>query len=117
MNYEFPWKVRDKEAFERSVAATFPNGELLAKAVVEKFDADLRVHPQGWSASRLSDKVEQVWEYGRVSVRYSLLPATQQVEVLSVYKTGSSGLRQWGLHFLRAWHRYFRNDRTRRPTD
>jgi hypothetical protein len=40
MRYEFPWKVRDKEAFERSVAATFPNGELLAKAVVEKFDAD-----------------------------------------------------------------------------
>ncbi len=81
MKYESPWKVRDKEAFERSVAATFPNGELLTKAVVEKFDADIRVHPGGWSASKLCDKVEQVWEYGRVSIRYRLLPATQQVEV------------------------------------
>ena len=60
MKYEFPWKVRDKEAFERSVAAAFPNGKLLAKAVAEKFDADIRVHPRGWSASKLSDKVEQV---------------------------------------------------------
>jgi hypothetical protein len=112
MKYEFPWKVRDKEAFERSVAATFPNGELLAKAVAEKFDADIRVHPGGWSASRLSDKVEQVWEYGRVSVRYRLLPATQQVEVLSVYKTPRvSGLRQWGLYFLHLWDRHFRNDK------
>ena len=104
------WKVRDKEAFERSVAATFPNGELLAKAVVEKFDGDIRVHPGGWPASKLSEKVEQVWEYGRVSVRYRLLPATQQVEVLAVYKTPRvSGLAQWGSYFPHLWRRCFRN--------
>jgi hypothetical protein len=110
MNYECPWKVRDRAAFERSVAQTFPNGEMLAKAVVEKFDADLRVHPGGGAASQLSDSVERVWEYGRVSVRYRLLPATQQVEVLAVYRTSRvSGLARWGLFFIDLWRRHFRN--------
>jgi hypothetical protein len=89
MKHEFPWKVRDAEAFERSVAATFPNGEMLAKAVAEKFHADIRMHTAGWSASMFSHAGEQVWQYGQVSVRYRLLPATQQVEVLSVTKTGA----------------------------
>jgi hypothetical protein len=110
MNYEFPWKVRDKKAFQRSVAETFPNGELLARAIVEKFDADLRVHVAGWAASKLSDQVEQVWEYGGVSVRYRLLPATQQVEVLAVYETPRvSRLAQWGLRFLHLLRPCFQN--------
>jgi hypothetical protein len=111
MKYEFPWKVRDKEAFERSAAAAFPNGDWLARAVVEKFDSDIRVHPGGWSASKLANAEEQVWQYGPVSVRYRLLPATQQVEVLSVSKGRVSGLRQWGLYFIHLWHRYFPDDK------
>src|SRR5436190_21733962 len=103
MNYEFPWKVRNREAFERYVAATFPNGELLARAIVEKFDADIRVHPGGLSASELSDGVEQVWKYGRVSVCYRLLPGAHQVEVLSVTEVTVPAQRQRVLPCLRFW--------------
>jgi hypothetical protein len=84
MKYEFPWKVCDKAAFERSVAAAFPKGDWLARAIVEKFDSDIRVHRDGCSASKLANAEEQVWQYGPVLVRYRLLSVTQQVEVLSV---------------------------------
>jgi hypothetical protein len=113
---EYEIRVPVEGARQRGVsalcAATFQNGELLARALVEKFDADIRMHPGGCSTSTLSDKVEQVWEYGRVSVPYRLLPDTQHVEVLSVYETRRvSGLRQWGLYFLHIWHRHFRQDK------
>jgi hypothetical protein len=77
----------------------------------------LTVHPGGRSASKISDKVEQVWEYGRVSIRYRLLPATQQVEVISVNKTPRvSGLPQLGIVFLAPLASAFSKRKTRRPT-
>jgi hypothetical protein len=75
---------KDKEAFECSLAAAFPNEPWLARALVEKFYADVHAHP-GWSASRLAEPGEQVWHYGQVLVRYRILPGGR-VEVLSVTK-------------------------------
>jgi len=85
MSYEFPWRVRNNAEFERSVAAAFPNGEWLATAIVAKFNSDIRVHGEG-SASRAFEQMERVWEYGKVLVRYRLLPVKQMVEILSVTK-------------------------------
>jgi hypothetical protein len=65
------------------VTRTFPNGEWLAKIIVEKFQADIQMLQQVWSTNKHL-RVDHVWQYGRVTVRYRLLPGMHLVEVLSV---------------------------------
>ena len=87
MGYEIVWKLRDKEAFERSVELSFANSERLAKAVIEKFYSDIQLHPLEWPTSERPPS-EHVWRCGQVALRYRLIPAMQQVAVLSVAPTG-----------------------------
>src|SRR5258707_14975756 len=75
------WTLCDRAGFESSVARTVPNGDWLAQVVVEKFHSDLQMLRQDWS---IHDHLDHVWQCGRVTVRYRLLPGMHLVEVLSV---------------------------------
>ena len=88
MGYEIVWKLRDKEAFERSVALSFANFEGLAKRVIEKFYSDIQLHPLEWPTTERPPS-EHVWQCGQVKVQYRLIPALQQIEVSSVEPAGS----------------------------
>ena len=92
MGYEIVWKLRDKEAFERSVGLSFANFEGLGKAVIEKFYSDIQLHPLEWPTSEIPPS-EHAWRCGQVELRYRLIPAMQQVEVLSVAATGPASAR------------------------
>jgi len=87
MGYEIVWKLRDKEAFERSLELRFANVERLAKAVIEKFYSDIQLHPIEWPTSERLPS-EHIWQCGQVELRYRLIPAMQQVEVMSGAPTG-----------------------------
>ena len=81
------WTLSDKEAFERSVTQAIPRGEMVAKAVMQKFLSEVQLYGSGASPSPIS--VESIWRHGKIAVRYRLRSSTQQVEVLSVAVTGS----------------------------
>jgi hypothetical protein len=89
MGYDIVWKLRDKEAFERSVILKFSNSEVLAKAVIDRFHSDIQLHPLEWPTSERPPS-EHVWRCGEVMVRYRLTPASQQIQVLSVEPSGSA---------------------------
>lgn len=73
------WTLSDKQTFERSITETFPKGDMLAKAVMEKFLAELPLQHYGSPTC-----LESVWRHGKMAIRYRLRSTTQQVEVLSV---------------------------------
>lgn len=77
------WTVCNKSEIERSLARAFPNSGWLAMAIIEKFQADVQLHPWVWQSSKI-ERQEQVWQYGQVSVRYRLLSAQQEVVIMSV---------------------------------
>jgi hypothetical protein len=55
--------------------------ECLAKVVVERFQADIRMFRE---ATDEQLRQVHVWKYGRVTVRYRFLPGMKLVEVVSV---------------------------------
>jgi hypothetical protein len=83
MGYEVVWKEGEREIFERSAALSFSKPEGIAAAVIKKFDVDMQLFPLEWPTSD-RPPFEDVWGAGLIRVRYRVIPARQQIEVLSV---------------------------------
>jgi hypothetical protein len=91
------WTLCDTESFEQTVVRTFPNAERLAKIVVEKFQADIRMFRE---ATDEQLRKVHVWHYGRVVVRYRFLPGMKLVEVVSVGTGRTTGRRRRPVDFF-----------------
>jgi hypothetical protein len=89
MNYEILWKDGDKERFERFADVAFPKFEHIGAALVKKFCSDMQLHPVEWPTSERLP-FDDVFKAGPVRLRYCVVPAKQEVEVLSVEHDTSS---------------------------
>jgi hypothetical protein len=83
MLYEIIWPEGMQEFFIRSAAACFTKPEGISEAIVKKFTQDMQKFPLEWPTSTRAPS-EHVWGAGMISVHYRLIPAKQQIEVLSV---------------------------------
>ena len=86
MAHEIVWTLRDKAALQREIELLFaraPERERVVPLLLGRFCEDLQLHPVEWPTSAQVPS-EHTWTFGRISVRYRLLPSAQTVEILSV---------------------------------
>jgi hypothetical protein len=84
------WTLADAAALKRQIdlaCAKHPEPGI-SEAIYAHFWKQLQSHPLEWpSSSRPAS--EHTWRFGRVMVRYRLVPDAQSVEILSVSSSTS----------------------------
>ena len=86
MPYEIVWRVSDRARLERQVELACARAGLSKRASaawLKKFFTELKSHPLEWPSSSLPPS-EHAWSFGRLRVRYRLIPDAQIVEVVSI---------------------------------
>jgi|ERR1044071_7470322 hypothetical protein len=86
MSQNLTWTLRDQHALKREFELLFartedPRGT--AERLSAHFCREVQSHPVEWPTSPRPPS-EHTWTFGRISVRYRLIPDAQTVEVLSV---------------------------------
>jgi hypothetical protein len=80
------WKLSDQEALQREIAlacAKFSDTPQVAEAIFAHFCKEIQSFPLEWPSSSRPPS-EHTWRFGRVVVRYRLIPDAQTVEIISV---------------------------------
>ena len=88
--HDVVWKFRDEEALRREIAlacAKLSHSEATAEALFGHFWTQIQSYPLEWPSSSRPPS-EHSWRFGRIIVRYRLIPDAQTVEIISV--TGPS---------------------------
>jgi hypothetical protein len=86
MSQNLIWTLRDQHALEREFELLFartPDPKETAQRLSAHFRKEVQSYPVEWPTSSRPPS-EHTWQFGRVSVRYRLIPDAQTVEVLSV---------------------------------
>ena len=86
MSQNLIWTLREQDALQREFELLFartPDPEHTARLLCDHFRREVQSYPTEWPSSSRPPS-EHTWQFGRVSVRYRLIPDAQTVEVLSV---------------------------------
>ncbi len=86
MSQNLIWTLRDQHALQREFELLFartPDPKGTAQRLSAHFRKEVQSYPVEWPSSSRPPS-EHTWQFGRVSVRYRLIPDAQTVEVLSV---------------------------------
>lgn len=80
------WTLRQEHSLQRELELLFartPDPQHTAQLLCDHFRREVQSYPVEWPASSRPPS-ECTWTFGRVSVRYRLIPDAQSVEVLAV---------------------------------
>jgi hypothetical protein len=86
MSQNLIWTLRDQHALQRGLELLFartPNPQQAAQLLCDHFRREVQSYPVAWPSSPRPPS-EHTWQFGRISVRYRLIPDAQTVEILSV---------------------------------
>ena len=86
MGQNLIWTLRDQQALHREFELLFartPDPQGTAQRLCEHFRKHVELYPLEWPSSSQPSS-EQTWTFGRVAVRYRLVPDAQTVEVLKI---------------------------------
>jgi hypothetical protein len=87
MSQNLVWTLRDQQALHREFELLFarqPDVADIADRMCRHFRRHVQLHPVEWPSSPQPPS-EHTWTFGRISVRYRLIPDAQTVEILSVH--------------------------------
>jgi hypothetical protein len=93
MSQNLIWTLRDQHALQRQFELLFartPDPKQTAQLLCDHFRREVQSYPVEWPSS-LRPPSEHTWTFGRISVRYRLIPDAQTVEVLSISEPHTSG--------------------------
>jgi len=86
MSQNLIWTLRDQQALQRELELLFartPDPQKAAQLLCDHFRREVQSYPVEWPASSKPPS-DHTWTFGRVSVRYRLIPDAQAIEVLAV---------------------------------
>lgn len=86
MSQNLIWTLRDQHELHREFELLFarsPDPQGTAQHLCRLFREHVQLYPLEWPSSSQPSS-ENTWTFGRVSVRYRLIPDAQSVEVLGV---------------------------------
>ena len=86
MSQNLIWTLQHQHTLQRKFELLFartPDPKHTAQMLCDHFRREVQSHPVEWPSSS-RPPLEHTWQFGRVSVRYRLIPDAQTVEVLSV---------------------------------
>jgi hypothetical protein len=87
MSQNLIWTLRDQHALQREFELMFartPDPKRTAEHLCRHFREQVELYPVEWPTSSKPPS-KHTWRFGRVSVRYRLMPDAQSAEVLSVH--------------------------------
>lgn len=86
MSQNLIWTLREQHALQREFELLFarsPDPKGTAQHLCRLFREHVQLYPLEWPGSS-QPRSENTWRFGRVSVRYRLIPDAQTVDVLCV---------------------------------
>jgi hypothetical protein len=87
MSQNLIWTLRAQHALQREFELMFaraPDPKRTAENLCRHFREQMALFPVEWPTSS-KPASEHAWRFGRISVRYRLMPDAQCVEILSVH--------------------------------